>query len=131
MNIQENISRVKQLMGLLNPKFTLEDSDGRIEIGIYSNDEHVGGISLKYDPKDSSHTITASYIKPKYRGQGLFGTALFYLLDKKPNAKIKSVLRSTSAQRAWNSIKNKIPSNIAFEMDNSSGKKIFYLKRYE
>lgn len=129
MRLSENISRLKELMGLEEVNFEIKNFNNRIEVGIFFGNEHVGGISLKLNPDDSSHTITSSFIKPKYRGKGLFGKSLFYLLKQEPTVKVKSVLRSPSAQRAWNSLKNKIPYDITFEEGGSKGSKVFYLKK--
>jgi hypothetical protein len=120
-NIQEQISRMKSMMGVINESLT-EDVDIDIEydvitdvlyVNILTNGENVGNITL--EGHGNVFTIVDAEIKETKRGVGLYSKSLIKLLNKMPNIEIVSVFRSTEADNSWHKlIGSYLPQDITY-----------------
>ena len=93
-----------------NEEINIEDIGGDLVVSIIENGVEVGTFELESD--GNHYTIVDANIEPEYRGKGLYQKAIIELLKKKPGIVLHSVFRSKEAERAWQSLLQKLPSDI-------------------
>jgi hypothetical protein len=131
-----------------NNKFriTIKAINGMIDIFLYKKDRKIGNIELTSESNQpNDYIIVDSRINKTYRGKGLYKNTLIKILNEIPIIKIYSILRTGSAENAWDSFKDKLPINIkcdmidinntsfsdsAFELYYSSPKNLYDIPKY-
>ena len=94
-----------------NEEINIQDSDDGMTVSIVEKGEQVGTFELETD--DNVHyTIVDANIDQAHRGKGFYQKAIIDLLSKKPNMVIHSVFRSPEAERAWQRLLQKLPTDI-------------------
>ena len=124
--IREDINRVRNF-GLTETKqhrinlpvkqnITLDivDRDDALVIDILLLGKKIGYMTLE-GFGDGGYTIVDGEIDPEFRRKGWYQSAILKLLEDKPGINIHSVFRSEDADRAWDSLIKKLPTNIGFK----------------
>lgn len=140
MKYLKNFENFDSISDKLNNEYKIDiqiSKYGDMAVEIYKKDRKIGTIDL--DSKDSiNYCIVDSRINKPYRGKGLYKNALIKILNTYPNIKIYSILRTESAEYAWESFNNisdiicekvninSTPfSNSAWELYHSSPKNLY------
>jgi hypothetical protein len=118
-NIQEQISRMKSMMGVINESLTedvdivIEYDDDVLYVNILSKGEYVGNITL--EGYGNVFTIVDAEIIETKRGVGIYSKSLIKLLNEMPNIEIVSIFRSPEADNSWSKlIGSYLPQDITY-----------------
>jgi len=94
-----------------NEERKVQESGDGMTVSIIENDKVIGTFELEtYD--NVHYTIIDANIDPAHRGKGYYQKAIVTLLNKKPGIVMHSVFRSAEAERAWQSLLQKLPPDI-------------------
>ena len=94
-----------------NEEIKVQESGDGMTVSIIESDKVIGTFELEtYD--NVHYTIIDANIDPAHRGKGYYQKAIVDLLNKKPGIVMHSVFRSAEAERAWQSLLQKLPPDI-------------------
>ena len=116
MRLNEEIGRIRKVMGVINEEIQIERLDGFIEVFIMSDGEAVGDMTLE-TPDEKHYMVVMATIKEEFKGRGLYKKAMLELLDKMPNIIIQSAFRSDEAERAWKSLIKQLPPDVGYKIE--------------
>ena len=116
MRLNEEIGRIRKVMGVINEEIQIERLDGFIEVFIMSDGEAVGDMTLE-TPDEKHYMVVMATIKEEFKGRGLYKKAMLELLDKMPNIIIQSAFRSDEAERAWRSLIRQLPPDVGYKIE--------------
>lgn len=116
MRLNEEIGRIRKVMGIINEEIQIERLDGFIEVFIMSDGEAVGDMTLE-TPDEKHYMVVMATIKEEFKGRGLYKKAMLELLDKMPNIIIQSAFRSDDAERAWRSLIKQLPPDVGYKIE--------------
>jgi len=93
-----------------------------LNIKIIEDKENIGEIT--FESEDGiEYTIIDAEIKPEFRNKGFYKKAIIDILKKYPDIKIVSIFRSDDADKAWNSLIEKLPPEFKIEKTEHEAEK--------
>lgn len=93
-----------------------------LNVKIIEGKEDIGEIT--FESSDGiEYTIIDAKIKPEFRNKGFYKKAIIDILKKYPDIKIVSIFRSDDADKAWNSLIEKLPPEFKVEKKEHEAEK--------
>jgi hypothetical protein len=122
--IKEEISRV------LQEDIRVTEKNGDIlSADIMVDGVKVGVVHMESYNDGKTYTISGSNIDEKFRGRGLYGKAIFQILDKYPNIAIYSAFRSPEADRAWTALMQKLGNSYDIKKIRQDGELVYKITK--
>ena len=106
----------------INEEIKINRTPNLLNVKIIEGKEDIGEIT--FESSDGiEYTIIDAKIKPEFRNKGFYKKAIIDILKKYPDIKIVSIFRSDDADKAWNSLIEKLPPEFKVEKKEHEAEK--------